>query len=445
MTIRIADQRFLVVGAGKTGQSVAAFLVGRGGQVRLVERCAANVACAQLPAGIDVRIGDTARDLLRDIAAVIPSPGVPRSHVLLRRAVSRGIPVLSEIELGARFLHCPLLAVTGTNGKSTTTALLGAMLKEAGMHVFVGGNLGTPLIEACGVEPAFQAAVVEVSSFQLEWVYTFRPRVAVLLNLTADHLDRYAGMAEYGRAKAAMLAGQRPGDFAVLNRDDPWVWEQRRNIRAGAISFGREPVEFGSFVDGDTLIYWGPEPTARRFSLDGVSLQGAHNRENIMAATTAAAIWGVPTQAIQRALESARGLPHRLEFVRERAGVRFFDDSKGTNVGAVEKSVTSFTQGVILLAGGFDKRGDFAHLLPLLRTHVKYVVLFGAAGPRIQSQLDHVVPHSLVPDLAAAVREAAEQACAGDTVLLSPGCASFDEFSDYAARGRRFRELVEAL
>jgi UDP-N-acetylmuramoylalanine--D-glutamate ligase len=252
-------------------------------------------------------------------------------------------------------------------------------------------------------------------------------------------------MEEYGQVKAAILAAQLPGDVAVLNRDDAWVWEQRRTTRAGAISFGREPVEFGSFIDGDTLIYWGPEPAPRRFPLQGVQLRGAHNRENMMAATTAAAIWGVPNDAIQLALENTAGLPHRLELVGERHGVRFFDDSKGTNVGAMEKSIASFAGGVILLAGGYDKGSDFSGLAPLLREHVKYVVLFGAAGPKIHAQLKDVVPSSLVPNLAGAVQEAAAHATAGDAVLLSPGCASFDEFTDYAARGRRFRELVEAL
>ncbi|HVO26707.1 MAG TPA: UDP-N-acetylmuramoyl-L-alanine--D-glutamate ligase [Candidatus Margulisiibacteriota bacterium] len=445
MTLTVAGRRFLVIGAGKTGQSVAGFLARHGGLVRLAERSRDKLAGAVLPAGIDVRAGDDAEDLLRGIDAVIPSPGVPRAHCLLQRALAQCIPILSEIELAARFLTCPILAVSGTNGKSTTTTLLGAMLQEAGMRVFVGGNLGTPLIDACAAESEYQAAVVEVSSFQLEWVYSFRPRVAVLLNLTPDHLDRYADVAEYGRAKVALLAVQQSGDIAVLNRDDPWVWEQRRNTRAAVLSFGRDPVEFGTFIDRDTLIYWGPEATPRRFPLARVSLQGAHNRENMMAAVTAAAIWGVANVAIQRALEGTRALPHRLELVRERAGVRFYDDSKGTNVGAIEKSVASFDGGVILLAGGYDKGGDFGVLAPLLRARVKHLLAFGAAGPKIHAQLHAAVPSSIAPDLSTAVQAAAGLAAPGDTVLLSPGCASFDEFTDYAARGRRFCELVEAL
>jgi UDP-N-acetylmuramoylalanine--D-glutamate ligase len=445
MTLRVADRRFLVIGAGTTGQSVARFLARHGGRVRLVERSAAVLATVAVSDGIEVRDTDDSADLVHGVDVVIPSPGVPRSHVLLRRALAQCIPILSEIEVAGRVLSCPLLAVTGTNGKSTTTTLLGAMLRAAGVRVFVGGNLGTPLIDACAAETEYEAAVVEVSSFQLEWVYSFRPRIAVLLNLTPDHLDRYANVAEYGRAKAALLAVQRPEDIAVLNRDDPWVWDQRRATRAAVISFGRDPVEFGTFVDGDTLIYWGPAASPRRFPLTAVSLHGAHNRENIMAATTAAAIWGASDEAISHALASAAPLPHRLEFVREHAGVRFFDDSKGTNVGAMEKSIASFDRGVILLAGGYDKGGDFGVLMPLLRARVKHLVLFGAAARTIRQQVGDVIPSSLVADLKAAVHEAAARARSGDTVLLSPGCASFDEFTDYAARGRRFRELVEAL
>jgi UDP-N-acetylmuramoylalanine--D-glutamate ligase len=445
MTLKVAGQQFLIIGAGKTGQSTARFLVRYGARVRLVERTPDVLERAALPDAVEGRVGDTAAELLDGVDVVVPSPGVARGHVLLRRAVGHGLPVLSEIELASRALTCPILAVTGTNGKSTTTTLLGAMLKEAGMHVFVGGNLGTPLIDACLEEKKLEAAVVEVSSFQLEWVCTFRAQVALLLNLTPDHLDRYSDIREYQRAKAALFVTQQPGDVAVLNRDDPWVWDQRRRTRGAAISFGREPVEFGTFLDGNTIIYHGPEPLPRRFRLDAVSLQGAHNQENMMAAVTAAAIWGIPDAAIQRGLERTGTLPHRLQLVRERDGVRFFDDSKGTNVGAVEKSLASFSGNVILLVGGYDKGGDFSVLTPLLRTRVKRLILFGTAGPTIGSQLNGSIDSSVVPNLTTAVQQAARYAAPGDTVLLSPGCASFDEFTDYAARGRRFTELVEAL
>jgi UDP-N-acetylmuramoylalanine--D-glutamate ligase len=444
--MNLAGQRVVVIGGGRTGQATARFLVDRGATVCVIERNAAVLARLTLPPKVERVVDDAGEALLRRIDLVVPSPGIARTHPLLQRAVARGIAVMSEIELAYRFLPCPLLAITGTNGKSTTTTLLGEMLKASGGPIFVGGNLGTPLIDAVQTDaPAYRAAVAEISSFQLEWVQTLRPRIGVLLNLTPDHLDRYPTVAEYGMAKAALLARQHSDDLAVLNRDDPWVWEQRLHTRATCVSFGREPVEFGAFVDGDDLVYWGPDPHARRFALARVKLQGAHNRENMLAAVTAASLWGVPADAIQRVLEQTEGLPHRLQLVRERAGVRYFDDSKGTNVGAVIKSIESFADNVILLLGGYDKGGDFSVLRPLLAQRVKQVVLFGKAGATIAAQISGAVPMVEVASLTDAVPAAAATARPGDTVLLSPGCASFDEFTDYTARGRRFRELVEAL
>jgi UDP-N-acetylmuramoylalanine--D-glutamate ligase len=323
------------------------------------------------------------------------------------------------------------------------------MLRQAGLAVFVGGNLGNPMIEAATPRSRWDAAIVEVSSFQLEWVSTFRPYVAVLLNLTPDHLDRYATVEEYGDAKSALLRMQQPTDFAVLNRDDPWSWAQRTRTRATVLSFGVEPVEFGSFIEGDTVICWGPKAAPTRLSLRSSFLVGRHNRENIMAAVTAASAFGIPGAAMQRAIDRTKGLPHRLEFVREHNGVHYYDDSKGTNVGAVSKSVASFQGDIVLMLGGYDKGGDFSMLTLPLRERVRHVVLFGAAGPAIRQQLlgslGDAVAFTCVDRLAEAVTAAARAARPGDVVLLSPGCASFDEFSDYAQRGQRFRELVESL
>ncbi|HVN87747.1 MAG TPA: UDP-N-acetylmuramoyl-L-alanine--D-glutamate ligase [Candidatus Binatia bacterium] len=442
--MQLVGQNALVIGAGKTGRSVTRFLSERGARVRLVDRRAALLAHVTA-ANVECVVDDGSDSVLGGISLVVPSPGVARNHPMLQRAVARGVTVISEIELAYRFLPCPLLAITGTNGKSTTTTLLGAMV-AAQSPTFVGGNLGTPLIDAVQADsPAYAAAVAEISSFQLEWVDTFRPRIGVLLNLTPDHLDRYTNVADYGAAKAALLIRQRSDDVAVLNRDDPWVWEQRHHTRAAAISFGREPVEFGAFIDGDALVYWGPHPQPRRFSLEHVQLQGAHNRENMLAAVTAASIWGVAADTIQRVLNETAGLPHRLALVRERDGVRYFDDSKGTNVGAVVKSLESFPGNVILLLGGYDKGGDFRTLQPLLRARAKRVIGFGAAAGTIVDQVAGSTECIAVGGLADAVAAAASCAVAGDTVLLSPGCASFDEFTDYTTRGRRFRELVEAL
>jgi len=431
--------RAVVIGAGRAGRGAARLLAARGARVRVLERAAGTARDPQWPAAVELRSGDDTAETLDGIDLVVPSPGVARDHAVLQRAVARGVPVWSEIELAARFLSCPVVAITGTNGKSTTTVLLGAMLAADGGSVFVGGNLGTPLSEA--VDGGWDAAVAEVSSFQLEWVPSFRPRVAVLLNLTADHQDRYPNPADYGAAKAALLAHQEGEDFAVLNRDDAWVWAQRRHTRATVLSFGRDAVEFGTFVDGDEAVVWGAG-RQQRYAFAESPLPGAHNRENLLAAITAASAWGVSSEAIRAGMRATAGLPHRLELVRAHAGVRWFDDSKATNVGAVEKSIDSFPGGIVLLLGGYDKGGDFAALRPRLAARVVETICFGGAGPSIAAQIGggHVVP-----DLAAAVAAAAAVARAGQVVVLAPGCASFDEFRDYAERGARFRALVEAL
>ena len=439
----LEGMRALVIGAGRTGQSVARFLAARGARVRVVDRTPTALAQAAWPAGVELGTDDGRPPDLAGIDLIVPSPGVARTHPILAQAVGRRVPVASEIELAARFLSCPILAITGTNGKSTTTVLAGAMLAADGRRVFVGGNLGTPLIDALSDDAGVEAAVVEVSSFQLEWVHHFRAHVGVWLNLTPDHQDRYATFADYGEAKAALLDTQQPDDVAVLNRDDAWVWAQRQRTRAALLSFGRDPVELGSFVDATDIVVCGTR-TSARYALAESPLRGEHNRENIQAALTAATAWGVSADAMHAALASTRGLPHRLEWVRTHRGVDYYDDSKGTNVGAVEKSIRSFPGGVILLLGGYDKGGDFAALSALIRERVERVIYFGAAGDRIAAQLSDA-PGEIVADLAAAVAAAAARAVSGQTVLLSPGCASFDEFRDYAERGARFRAFVEAL
>jgi len=443
MSLDLGDRSYLVIGAGATGRATADYLVRCGAAVAVTDHVSANLMAAALPAEAR-RVGaDDVDPGTFDV--VVPSPGVPRNHPLLARAQAAGVPIWSEIELAFRDLRCPVVAVTGTNGKSTTTVLLGEMFRLAGVEAFVGGNLGTPLITACRAASEYAVAVVEVSSFQLEWVVTFRPRIAVVLNLTPDHLDRYAGMEEYGQAKARIVRMQEPQDFAVLNRDDAWVWALRQRTRATTISFGRAPVEFGSYLEGTEIVVWGVRATPARYDVGRACLQGEHNRENLLAAVTAATAWGLPSAAIEQAIATVHGLPHRLAFVREVAGIRYFDDSKGTNVGAVAKSIASFPGRVVLLAGGYDKGAEFGAIAELLREKVRHVIAFGAAGGAIEAQLGGLVPTQRVGGLADAVRAAAAVARPGDTVLLSPGCASFDEFRDYGERGERFRAWVEAL
>jgi UDP-N-acetylmuramoylalanine--D-glutamate ligase len=436
----------MVLGLARTGRDAARFLAQQGADVLVSDvRSAAELqselnALAGLP--IEYRLGGQDLNWLQGVDVVVPSPGVPMNNIFLQEAGRRGAQIISEIELAYRAFSLPLVAITGTNGKSTTTTLIGEILKANRTKTFVGGNLGTPLI-ACA-SGNWDWGVVEVSSFQLEWTQSFRPRIAVLLNLTEDHLDRYPDLAAYGRAKQRIFAAQEEEDIAILNRDDPRVWAMRRQIRAKVVSIGFSEVKNGVFVERDGIV-WRDGEREESFPLSGVKIKGVHNVENMMAAIAATKAIGVEHDIIQKSLETFPGLEHRLEFVRQKDGVRYFNDSKGTNVGAVEKSLASFSEPVILLAGGVDKGGDYGPLQNDIRQRVRRLVLFGAAKDVIAEALGHLTETVIVTDLAAAVRDAAAHARPGDVVLLSPACSSFDMFRNYAERGKAFKSLVHAL
>jgi UDP-N-acetylmuramoylalanine--D-glutamate ligase len=450
MMLAFARKKVLVIGARRTGAAVARYLASQGASVRLSDRSTLGFDDEHSSmAGVAVEwcLGREDVALLDDVNLVIPSPGVSRDHPLLSAAIGRGIEVLAEIELAYRSLAVPLYAVTGTNGKSTTTELLGRMLRRAGRHPFVGGNLGTPLIEAVGTP--VDCAVAEMSSFQLEWVKELRPAIGIFLNLTADHLDRYASLDEYGEAKTALFRAQTPEDWVVLSREDPWVWRFSRRLRGRAISFGFDEVEYGTFPRDGTIVIRLPDANRSgkelTISMARTRLRGLHNLENVMAASTAALLAGASLASVQRAIDEFPGLPHRLQLVREKDGVAWVDDSKGTNVGAVAKSLASIDPPVILLAGGVDKGGSYEPLRSLVRQRVKRLVLFGEAREKIRRSLGEETETMLVASLEEAVARAGAAARPGDTVLLSPACSSFDMFRDYAERGDRFRALVEAL
>jgi UDP-N-acetylmuramoylalanine--D-glutamate ligase len=444
--MELGGKKVLVLGLARTGRETARFLAQKGADVLVSDlRTAAELqaevkALAGLP--IQYRLGRQDLSCLDAVEVVVPSPGVPMDNIVLQEAARRGVEIISEIELAYRCLSVPLVAITGTNGKSTTTTLIGEILKANGMETFIGGNLGAPLIGSTSGN--WDWGVVEVSSFQLEWVKSFRPRIAVLLNLTEDHLDRYPDLAAYGRAKERIFAAQDEHDIAILNRDDPRVWAMRQQLRSRVVSIGFSEVKNGLFVERD-LIVWRDGEREESFQLAGVKIKGVHNVENMMAAIAATKTIGVEREVIQKTLETFPGLEHRLEFVREKHGVRYFNDSKGTNVGAVEKSLASFSEPVILLAGGIDKGGDYGPLQNYVRERVRRLVLFGAAKDIIAGALGHLTETVIVSDLTAAVTDAAAHAQPGDVVLLSPACSSFDMFRNYAERGRAFKSLVHAL
>jgi len=444
--MELSNKRVMVVGLGVSGLAAARFLAARGAKLVMTDR-RVNIDRDTLPAGV-VRLGAEDANWLDGVELVVTSPGVPRDSVLLRAATARRIPVIGEIELASRFIDLPIAAVTGTNGKSTVVVLLGEILKASGKRTFVGGNLGTPLIDAVGGE--WDVAVVEVSSFQLEWIEKFRPRVGVHLNLSDDHFDRYEDLADYGRAKARLFENQVASDFAILNLDDPNVWKLAKSVRSRVIRF--------SLVQRvrDTLAVWFDEKAnavafdfdqwkAGRISLEGFRLRGRHNISNAMAASAAALVFGVKADEIERALAAFRGLPHRIEVVRENGGVTYIDDSKGTNVGAVVEAIDALAAPIILIAGGLDKGGDYAPLRRPLGEKVKLAVLNGAARDKMAAALEGATKIELVATLAEAVEHAARAARPGDTVLMSPACSSFDQFKDYAERGNVYKELVRAL
>jgi len=436
----------MVLGLARTGCETARFLFHQGAEV-VVSDCRGekelHSEMASL-AGIPVHylLGGDEREWMEGIETLVPSPGVPADNPLLQEASRRGVEIISEIELAYGFLRVPLVVITGTNGKSTTTTLIGEVLNDAGIRAFVGGNIGAPLISF--VSGDWDWGVVEVSSFQLEWVNQFRPRVAVLLNLSEDHLDRYPDFASYCSVKGRIFAAQGKDDIAILNRGDARVWAFREWISARVVTFGWDEVAEGVFATGQDIV-WRGEGLEERFPLSKVRIQGIHNVENLMAAVAVAKAIGVHAPFIQRAMEVFPGIEHRHEFVREKDGIRFYNDSKGTNVGAVLKSLASFSSPIILLAGGIDKGGDYRVLESEVKAKVKTLILFGSAKGIIQKALGHLTETVMVDSLEAAVHVAERHAVPGDTVLLSPACSSFDMFENYEERGRVFKDLVHRI
>jgi UDP-N-acetylmuramoylalanine--D-glutamate ligase len=446
----LQGKRILVVGLARTGLATAKFLRERGvrvsaTEIRRREEIDKEVEREVDAMGLHAEWGSHRDETFLNHDMIVVSPGVDLAIDPIQKAIQAGVPVLSEIELAFHFIHVPLIAVTGTNGKTTTTLLIGAMLKEDGRRVGVGGNVGEPLILFAGENRGWEALVVEISSFQLEAIDTFRPRISVLLNVTEDHLDRYPAYATYIEAKSRIFINQTPEDHAVLNGDDPIVMKLAESVKARKVFFslGRQA--------GRTAYYDPPNIALRMgdgeelYSIAEAPLKGIHNVENMMAAIAASRLLGCSRSAVQRALNRFEGIEHRLEFVREIRGVRYFNDSKGTNVGSVVKSLQSFSEPILLIAGGKDKEGDLSPLKELIRDRVKGLILIGEAKERMARELGGLKETTMARTLEEAVFLAYQAARAGDVVLLSPACSSFDMFRDYKERGKVFKEAVKKL
>jgi len=446
----LAGKRCVVVGMAATGMAAAEFLRKQGAAVIVSEQKSEREMGPSLKKlrslGAEVELGKHTAQTFLGGDVIVLSPGVDPRIPPLVEAREKGIPVISEVELASWFLDAPMIAITGTNGKSTTTALIGHILSGWGKRVFVGGNIGTPLTEYLLRQKKADYIVAEISSFQLEAIISFRPWIALLLNLGEDHLTRHPTLASYAAAKARIFFNQGPDDWAVVNADDAAVKALIPRIRAQLVPFSRERArEHGVWLEyRDTVVY---QNTAEeeRFALAKVRIKGMHNRDNIMAAVATAKICAVPHQVIQAALDAFPGLEHRLELVGEWSGVSVYNDSKATNVASAVTALESLEGPIILLAGGRDKGGDYAPLRKAIEERVKAVILMGEAQARMQEALQGSVPLHQVEGMKQGVQLAWRLARAGDTILLAPACSSFDMFENFEERGRVFKEIVRKL
>ncbi len=447
----LKNKRVLVVGLGKSGIAAARFLKRQGARVTVSDsRPAALIAelSPLLDEGIMVEAGSHGLLTFRRQDLIVVSPGVPQTVPELRTVRSLGIRVIGELELGTQYLQGEILAITGSNGKTTTTSLLGEILTASNRPTLVGGNIGRPVVEMVSESTPETWSVLEVSSFQLETIEHFRPTIALVLNLTPDHLDRHGSFENYVAAKARITENQTLGDFLILNAEDEPTKRIAAKTKAQIFWFSpRRPVKQGAFVHGEG-IYFRPAENATPepvMPVREIQLQGAHNVENVLAAICAARLAGISVETIRRTVGSFKAVEHRLEFVRELNGVRYFNDSKATNVDATAKALAAFSGGIHIILGGKDKDSDYTTLLPLLQERAKTVFTIGSAAEKIETQLASLKNLKRAVTLERAVASAAAHAAPGDVVLLAPACASFDQFENYEERGRAFKQLVAQL
>lgn len=444
------NKKILIVGLGRSGLAAARFLASRGAGLTVTDgkkREDLGDSLAKLSRyDIDFRLGSHPRDIFSGKDLVVVSPGVSPEVEGLETARKSNTPIVCEMELGLKELKGKVVAITGTNGKSTTTELIALFLKEKGKKVWVGGNLGTPLLD--GIYEAVDAeyVVLEVSSYQLETTPSLHPYISIWLNATPDHLDRYKTFDEYVDAKSMIYKNQTSEDWLIYNDADPIVKERVSRAKAKKVPFTvNGEASFGGYFSGGENLEINAGGVSFGLDTSVAKIKGLHNRENIAASALAAAICGVGGREIESVLKKFEGLPHRLQFVREINGVSYYDDSKGTNVGAVVRSLQSFGSPVVLIAGGLDKHTGYTDLKDVVAEKVRHIFAIGEAAQNIKDELGKVAKVDICKTLDEAVRAAANIARPGDVVLLSPACASFDMFKDYAHRGEEFVRCVKAL
>jgi UDP-N-acetylmuramoylalanine--D-glutamate ligase len=465
--LEFENKKIVVVGLANTGLAVVRFLRRRGAQVVAADIMSqeklGHYAKEALAVGACLDLGPHESETFSHCDLIVVSPGVPHTIEPLEAARARGVSVIGELELAARHIHESIIAITGTNGKTTTTSLVGQMLCASGLDVFVGGNIGQPLIEYVDRASRADAIVAEVSSFQLDTIERFHPNVAVLLNITEDHLDRYTNLHGYVRSKGRLFENQEPADVAIFNHKDPWTGVLEETVQAKKLYFNipsHIPPEgmsvggqrrsanekcHGVWIRGDEMMCCLPESPAVTLNLVKFKLAGRHNLENAAAASLAALSSGASASGIQEVLDTFKGLRHRLEYVKTVNGVAYYNDSKATNVGAVLRAIESFNVPVILIMGGREKGGSYAGLRESVTARVKKLIAVGKAKESILAMLGGLTDSQAATSLDEAVRLGEQAGAPGDVVLLSPGGASFDMFTDYAERGEAFQRAVERL
>jgi UDP-N-acetylmuramoylalanine--D-glutamate ligase len=445
----LRGKRVLVVGLARTGVATALFCATRGARVTATDSRTENEigeAIAKLKdAGVALELGRHREKTFLEQGLIIPSPGVPADEAHLQTARAKGITIWSEIELAYRFMKGRLIGITGSNGKTTTTSLVEHILKTAGMQTILAGNIGTPLIGCVDAMKDDTCTVVELSSFQLELIDTFRPNIGVFLNLTPDHLDRHHTLEAYGAAKARLFENQTGEDAAILNADDAATTPYVPSLPRVYWFSRKQRVAQGAYVRSEEIVFRQEGAEETLLKLEDIPLAGAHNVENVLAAAAAARLAGAPAHAIAKGVRSFAGVEHRLEFVSEIRGVRYYNDSKATNVDATLKALEAFPGRILIILGGKDKGSDYTALQKPLREKAILALLIGAAAEKIEGQISGSVALDRADTLERAVETASHAAQRGDVVLLAPACASFDQFQNYEHRGRVFKDLVKQL
>ncbi|MER3446418.1 MAG: UDP-N-acetylmuramoyl-L-alanine--D-glutamate ligase [Candidatus Dadabacteria bacterium] len=442
--MEFSGKKILVVGMGRTGIQVVRFLLKKGADIRATDITPIDKLPKEVREfehmGVEIESGEHKIETFLWPDMVVLSPGVPFGLLPIKESIRRGIEVISEVEIAWRFIKRPIIGITGSNGKTTTSTLIARILEASGKRVFLGANIGTPLIQIAERDDEYDFLVLELSSFQLQGISTFRPHIGVILNVSPNHLDHHESLDEYIESKMKLFLNQTQDDWAVYNADDSVIKKCSSEIKSKKIPFGKSPIEGGIFFDG-TYVRFRDES----YDLRCMNLIGNHNIENAMAAIVSTRVIGCEPKQIEKEIVKFPPLPHRIEFVREVKGARFYNDSKSTSPGATLRALESFSAPIILIAGGKDKGVGYEVLNDEIRRKVKLLILFGESRFRMQRELGKKVETVLALSLEEAISKAYMDLEEGDIVLFSPACSSFDMFASYEERGRRFKEIVQNL